>query len=64
MINGTITPTPVEEDETEGSHTFNIDNRVFNITKTKRNGKSKTRIMSERSESNNKSDFCIGKRQS
>ena len=27
--------TPVEEDEAGGSHTFNVDNRVFNITKIK-----------------------------
>ena len=52
--------TPVEEDETVGSHTFNDDNRIFNITKTKQNRKSKTRIVSEVSaSSSNKSDFYI-----
>ena len=30
--------TLVEEDGTGGSHTFNVDNRVFNITKTKQMG--------------------------
>ena len=55
--------TPVEEDETGGSHTFNVDNRVFNITKTKQNGKPKTRTVSEVSELSNKSDLYISKRQ-
>ena len=56
--------TPVEEDEPGDSHTFTVDNHVFNITKTKRNRKSKTRIVSEVSELSNKSDFYIGERQS
>ena len=56
--------TPVEGNETGGSHTFNVDNSVFNLTKTEQNRKSKTRIVSEVSTSNNKSDFYIGKRQS
>ena len=56
--------TPVDKDKTGGFHTLNIDNCVFNITKTKHNGKSKTSIVSEVSESNNKSGFYIGKRQS
>ena len=46
------------------SHTFNDDDRVFNLTKTKHNGKSKTRVLSEVSESSNKPDFFISKRQS
>ena len=49
--------------EIGGSHTFTGDTDVFNLTKTKYNGKSKTRIVSEVSTSN-KSDFYIGKRQS
>ena len=56
--------TPLEGDEAGGSHTFNVDNPVFNVTKIKQNGKSKTRIVSEVSESSNKSDFYISKRQS
>ena len=54
----------MEGDETGSFHTFNADNSVFNLTKTKQIGKSKTRIMSELSKSNNKSDFNISKRQS
>ena len=50
--------------KTGGSHIFNSDDCVFNLTKTKQNKKLKTRIVSEVSESNNKSDFYIGKRQS
>ena len=45
-------------------HTLNGGDRVFNLTKTKHNGKLKTRIVSEVSESSNKPDFYIGKRQS
>ena len=45
------------------THTFIGDTDIFKLAKTKHNGKSKTRIMSEVSTSN-KSDFCIGKRQS
>ena len=55
---------PVEEDDIGGSHTFNVDNHVFNITKIKQDGTLKTRTVSELSESNNKSHFYIGKRQS
>ena len=47
----------MKEDEIRGSHTFNVDNRVFNITKTKQNEKFKTRTASEASESSNKSIF-------
>ena len=65
MISGIITPnTPVEEDKIRGSHTFNVNNSVFNLTKTKQNRKSKRRIVSEVSEPNNKSDFYTGQRQS
>ena len=49
---------------TGSSHTFNIDNCVFNITKIKRDGTSKTRTVSELSKSSNKSDFYINERQS
>ena len=50
--------TPAKGNEMGGSHTFNVDTSVFNLTKTKtkHNGKSKTRIVSEVSTSN-KSDF-------
>ena len=53
--------TPVEEDDVEGSHTFNVDNHVYKITKIKWDGTSKTRAVSELSESNNKSDFISAK---
>ena len=53
----------MEEDKSGGSHTFNVDNRVFNIIKAKQNGKSKTKTVSEVSESSIKSDFYIDKRQ-
>ena len=46
-----------------GSHIFNVDNRDFNITKIKQDKTSKTRTVSELSESNNKSDFYISERQ-
>ena len=55
--------TPTKGNEMGGSHTFTGDTGVFNLTKTKHNGKSKTRIVSEASTSN-KSDFYIGKGQS
>ena len=55
--------TPEGVNETGDSHTFNADNNVFNLTKTKHNKKLKTRIVSEVSTSNNKSDFYIGERQ-
>ena len=55
--------TPVKGDEARGSHTFNVDNSVFNLTKTKYNGKSKARIVNEVSTSNNKLDIYNGKRQ-
>ena len=50
--------------KTGSSHTFNDYNHGFNLTKTKHSGKSKTRIVSEVSESSNKPDFSIGKHQS
>ena len=56
--------TPVEGNKMGGSHTCNVDNSVSNLTKTKHDEKSKTRIMSKVSISNNKSDFYIGERQS
>ena len=56
--------TPVEEDDMGGSHTFNVDNHVYNIIKIKRDWTSKTRTVSELSESSNKLDFYIGERQS
>ena len=49
--------------EMGGFHTFTGDTDVFNLTKTKHNGKSKTRIVSEVSTSN-KSDFYMGERKS
>ena len=55
--------TPVDEDDVGGSHAFNVDNNVFNITKIKQGGTSKTRTVSELFESSNKSDFYIGQRQ-
>ena len=55
--------TPMNENEPVSSHTFTGDNSIFKLTKTKHNGKSKTRIVSELSTSN-KSDFYIGERQS
>ena len=55
---------PVSEDDMGGSHTFNVDNYVFNITKIKLDGTLKTRAVSELSELSNKLDFYIGKRQS
>ena len=54
--------TTVKGYETGSPHTFNVDNSVFSITKNKQNRNLKTRIVSEVSESNNKSDFYIGKR--
>ena len=56
--------TPVEEDDVRGSHTFNVDSRVFKITKIKRNETLKTRTVSKLFELSNKLDFYIGDRQS
>ena len=52
--------TPMNEDDVGGFHTFNVDNHVFNITKIKQDGISKTRVVSELSESSNKLDIYIG----
>ena len=49
--------------EVGGSHISTGDTDIFTLTKTKHNGKSKTRILSEVSTSN-KSEFYISKRQS
>ena len=49
--------------EMGGSHTITRNSDVFNLTKTKHNRKSKTRIISEVS-TPNKSDFYIRERQS
>ena len=50
------------ENEPSSSHTFTGNNSIFKLTKTKHNGKSKTRIVSEVPTSI-KSNFYIGKRQ-
>ena len=60
----TTSYTPVTNNNVGGSHTFNVDNPLFNLTKIKRDGTFKTRVVSKLSESNNKLDFYIGKRQS
>ena len=54
--------TPTEENKSGSSHTFTGDDSIFNLTKTKHNGKSKTILVSEVSTSV-KSDFYIDKRQ-
>ena len=56
--------TPATNDDMGGSHTFNVDNPVFNLTKIKRDRTVKTRVVSELFESSNKPDFYIGKHQS
>ena len=56
--------TPVTDDDVGGSYTFNVDNPLFNLTKIKRDGTSKTRVVSKLSKSKSKSDFYISKRQS
>ena len=53
---------PAEENGPGSSHTFTGDNNIFELTKIKYNGKSKTRLVSEVSTSV-KSDFYMGKRQ-
>ena len=50
--------------KTISSHTFNDANRVFNLTITKHNGKSKTKIVSEVYELSNKPNFYIDEHQS
>ena len=54
--------TPTEENEPGSLHTFTGDNSIFKLTKTKHNGKSKIRLVSEVS-TFVKSDFYIGERQ-
>ena len=54
---------PTKGIEIGGSHTFTSNTDVINLTKTKHNGKSKTKIVSEVSTSN-ELNFYIGKRQS
>ena len=60
----TTSYTPVTDDDEGGCHIFNVDNSMFNLTKSILKGTSNTRIVSKLSESSNKSDFYIGKRQS
>ena len=50
--------TPTKENESGSSHTFTGDNRIFKLTKTKHNGRSKTRLVNEVPTSV-KSDFYI-----
>ena len=54
---------PAKENEPGSSHTFTGDKSILKLTKTKHNGKSKTRIVSEVPTSI-KPDFYVGKRQS
>ena len=56
--------TPVTNDDVGGSDTFNVDNPLFNLTDIKGDRTSKTRVVSELFESNNRSDFYISKLQS
>ena len=64
MMRGMVTPTHLRKElKWGGSHIFTGDTDDFDLTKTKHNGKSKTRIVSEVSTSN-KSDFYINKHQS
>ena len=55
--------TPTKENEPGSSNRFTGDNIIFKLTKTKHNGKSKTRIVSE-APTSIKSDFYSGERQS
>ena len=54
---------PTEENELGSSHIFTGDNSILKLTKTKHNGKLKTRVVSKVSTSI-KSDFYIGEHQS
>ena len=54
--------TPTEDNEPEISHTFTGDNSILKLTKTKHNGRSKTRLVSEVPTSI-ESNFYIGERQ-
>ena len=49
----------MDEDDVGSSDTFNVDNHVFNITKLKQDATSKTKAVSELSESRNNSDFIF-----
>jgi len=39
--------TPVTDDDVGGTHTFNLDNPSFNLTKIKRDGTFKTKVGSK-----------------
>ena len=54
--------TPREENESRSSHMFTGDDSILKLTKTKHNGKPKTRLVNE-VHTSIKSDFYIGKRQ-
>ena len=54
--------TPTKDNESGSSHTFTSDDNIFKLTKTKHNGRSKTRLVSEVPTSV-KWDFYIGERQ-
>ena len=54
--------TPTEENEPGSSYTFTGDNSILKLTKTKYNGKWKSRLASEVSKSV-KSEFYINDRQ-
>ena len=54
--------TSKNENDPSNSHTFTENNSIFELTKTKHNWKSKTRIVSEVPTSI-KSDFYMGERQ-
>ena len=51
--------TPITNNDVRGSHTCNVDNPVFNLTKIKCGRTSKTRVVSKLSESNNKLIFTL-----
>ena len=53
---------PTEKNESGSSHTFTGDNSILSLIKTKHNGKSKTRLVSEVPTSV-KLDFYIDKHQ-
>ena len=54
--------TPTKENEPGSSHTFTGNDSIFKLTKTKHNGRSKTRLVSEVPTSV-KSNFYIGEHQ-
>ena len=55
---------PVNEDDVGGYYTFNVNNSASKITKIKQDGTSKARAVSKLSESSNKLNIYIDKRQS